>query len=75
MPCHPNHLFHTLCLRPWLEKNKNCPLCKYTVRTPRELSMTQDLMLNTSIANRSNRSQSFNSHDSLEIGLRAIRRP
>ena len=72
MPCHVNHLFHTDCLKPWLQKNKNCPLCKYTVQSPRELSMTQDLMLNASI---NNRSMSM-SHDSLELGNRAmIRRP
>ena len=68
MPCHVNHLFHTDCLKPWLEKNKNCPLCKYTVQSPRELSMTQDLMLNTSLAHRT--SASFSNDGSMELGRR-----
>ena len=54
MPCHSNHLFHTQCVKPWLEKNRNCPLCKYTVQSPRELSSTQELILNSSILSRSN---------------------
>ena len=28
LPCHIHHLFHTSCIRPWLLRNKNCPLCK-----------------------------------------------
>lgn len=73
MPCHINHLFHTECLRPWLEKNKNCPLCKYTIQSPRELSMTADLMLNTSLANRSH---SLSNEGSFELGRpNGLRKP
>lgn len=28
LPCHMTHLFHTSCIRPWLLRNKSCPLCK-----------------------------------------------
>ena len=29
--CHQNHIFHTDCLRQWLERRKSCPLCKTAV--------------------------------------------
>ncbi|GLJ34216.1 hypothetical protein SUGI_0687650 [Cryptomeria japonica] len=34
MPCHRNHIFHPDCLLQWLERKKNCPLCKTLVSYP-----------------------------------------
>ena len=50
LPCHVNHLFHTACIRPWLLKNRNCPLCKREV-DPRDLSnVTGSFMLNQTLS-------------------------
>ncbi|GLJ34225.1 hypothetical protein SUGI_0687740 [Cryptomeria japonica] len=34
MPCHKTHIFHSDCLRQWLERRKSCPLCKTGVPYP-----------------------------------------
>ncbi|XP_057846913.1 probable E3 ubiquitin-protein ligase RHC1A [Cryptomeria japonica] len=34
MFCHKNHIFHHDCLRRWLERKKECPLCKTPVPYP-----------------------------------------
>lgn len=31
LPCNVRHVYHTLCIRLWLRKNSNCPLCKTEV--------------------------------------------
>ena len=50
LPCHVNHLFHTHCIRPWLLRNKTCPLCKSEL-LPQELSgASGSFMLNRSIS-------------------------
>jgi hypothetical protein len=28
LPCDEKHYFHVNCIKAWLEKNNNCPLCK-----------------------------------------------
>lgn len=28
LPCDEKHYFHRPCIKEWLEKNNNCPLCK-----------------------------------------------
>jgi autocrine motility factor receptor len=33
LPC--GHLFHLLCLRPWLEQHGSCPICRYPLMTKR----------------------------------------
>ncbi|GLJ34221.1 hypothetical protein SUGI_0687700 [Cryptomeria japonica] len=34
MPCHKTYIFHSDCLRQWLEGRKSCPLCKTGVPYP-----------------------------------------
>ncbi|OIR58309.1 MAG: RING finger protein [Amphiamblys sp. WSBS2006] len=29
---HCKHTYHTECLRPWLKKNKTCPLCRISLK-------------------------------------------
>ena len=29
--CDERHIFHTECLRPWLEKQLTCPICRESV--------------------------------------------
>ena len=59
MPCHVNHLFHTRCIRPWLLKNKNCPLCKFELHPDALSNVSGSFMLNRSISqDRSGTSQS-----------------
>lgn len=31
LPC--KHLFHPLCLKPWLDENNSCPICRHELRT------------------------------------------
>nr|CAB3453464.1 unnamed protein product [Digitaria exilis] len=31
LPC--KHLFHPPCLKPWLDENNSCPICRYELRT------------------------------------------
>ena len=31
LECDRRHLFHTECLRPWLETNLSCPICRTEV--------------------------------------------
>ena len=36
--CDINHLFHTECIKKWLDKNMVCPLCKFSIH-PTELKL------------------------------------
>ncbi|KAK3133401.1 hypothetical protein QOZ80_6AG0536090 [Eleusine coracana subsp. coracana] len=31
LPC--KHLFHPPCLKPWLDENNSCPICRHELRT------------------------------------------
>ena len=31
LKCDPRHIFHTACLKPWLEKELICPMCRAPV--------------------------------------------
>ena len=31
MPCHIKHIFHEQCIRPWIQKQNACPLCKAAI--------------------------------------------
>ena len=46
MPCHISHLFHTSCIRPWLLRNRNCPLCKLELQEQMMKSASESFMLN-----------------------------
>lgn len=48
LPCHVTHLFHTSCIRPWLLRNKSCPLCKLEFQEQNMRSASQSFMLNNS---------------------------
>jgi hypothetical protein len=41
-------LFHTSCIRPWLLRNKSCPLCKLEFQEQNMRSASQSFMLNNS---------------------------
>lgn len=47
MPC--SHIFHEVCVMPWLESKKTCPICRYelndTVSTVEELERLTDMEL------------------------------
>ena len=32
LECDERHIFHTDCLRPWLEKQLSCPICRTRVK-------------------------------------------
>ena len=32
LECDNRHIFHTECLRPWLEKSLSCPICRMKVK-------------------------------------------
>ncbi|XP_019872957.1 E3 ubiquitin-protein ligase RNF181 [Aethina tumida] len=34
MPC--NHVYHSECILPWLQKTNSCPLCRYELKTDDE---------------------------------------
>ncbi len=31
LPCNEKHIFHELCIKPWLLKHRDCPLCKKSI--------------------------------------------
>jgi len=34
LPCstlHTGHMYHSACIRPWLQDNRNCPMCKLSI--------------------------------------------
>lgn len=33
MPCHECHLFHSHCIKSWLERNSTCPTCRTEVES------------------------------------------
>ena len=47
LPCHMNHLFHTGCIRPWLLRNRSCPLCKLELQEKLMRSASESFMLNS----------------------------
>lgn len=51
MPC--SHIFHEICVMPWLESKKTCPICRYelndTVSTIEELERFTDIELSSRI--------------------------
>lgn len=36
MPC--GHIYHPECLKPWLEKNNTCPVCRFELPLEEKLS-------------------------------------
>jgi len=38
MPC--GHIYHPDCLKPWLEKNNTCPVCRYELPLEEENAST-----------------------------------
>jgi len=36
MPCHIKHIFHSACIRDWLQRQSICPLCKQVYKVPEE---------------------------------------
>lgn len=46
IPC--KHIFHTLCLTPWLEQNGTCPMCRFSLvpESERNQNSTEDRPLN-----------------------------
>jgi hypothetical protein len=33
LPCNDKHVFHSACIRPWLDMRDSCPLCKTRLKT------------------------------------------
>lgn len=31
LPCNIKHVFHTICISEWFQKNTSCPLCKANI--------------------------------------------
>lgn len=31
LPCHKNHIFHQICIKQWLLRKSECPLCKVEI--------------------------------------------
>jgi hypothetical protein len=74
LPCHMTHLFHTACIRPWLLRNKSCPLCKLEFEEQMMKSASHSFMLNNSSALKSlNSSDRFtvNSQTSQQVRMRS----
>ena len=43
MPCNSKHVYHPVCIKEWLVKQTQCPLCKVDVFGQRGASINNDL--------------------------------
>ena len=71
LPCHVNHLFHTGCIRPWLLRNRSCPLCKAELHGVALSDVSGSFMINKSISQQQSGASLLKSKYSTPLRARA----